>query len=354
MASVTTPATLHPLSSMRRRQTGMSLVELMVAIAIGLFLLAGITALISQQSSARAELDKSSRQIESGRYAFTLLQDDIEHAGYYGRFGGTMTASSVLPNPCSVATASVGDALALPLQGYDAPTSVPAPLSNCLPDANHVPGTDILVTRRLETGDVLALPATGVAGQIYVQTTPADKKIGIGPDPTPATPSTYTLVQKDATTPAPLWRYVQSIYFVSPCNRYAAGATVCTSAADGGKPVPTLKRLELTASGGVPAFVITPLVDGIQNMQLDYGVDAIGAGTPAVPFLSTPALADWPNVMAVQISLLARNTDASAGYSDTKTYSMGNAGSVGPFSDAYKRHVYTGTVRVINPSSRRE
>ncbi|MGN5478779.1 PilW family protein [Cupriavidus basilensis] len=340
---------------MRRRQSGMSLVELMVAIAIGLFLLAGITALISQQSSARAELDKSNRQIESGRYAFTLLQDDIEHAGYYGRFGGTMTASAVLPNPCSAAVGSVGDALALPLQGYDAPATVPAPLSGCLADANHVPGTDILVTRRLETGDVLASPATGVAGQIYVQTTPADKKIGIGPDPTPATPSTYTLVQKDATTPAPLWRYMQSVYFISPRNRYAAaGATVCTSAADGGKPVPTLKRLELTASGGAPAFVITPLVDGIQNMQLDYGVDAIGAGTPAVPFITSPALADWPNVMAVQISLLARNTDASAGYSDAKTYSMGSAGSVGPFADACKRHVYTGTVRVINPSSRRE
>lgn len=354
MAAVTTPATLRQSSSMRRRQTGISLVELMVAIAIGLFLLAGITALISQQSSARAELDKSSRQIESGRYAYTLLQDDIEHAGYYGRFGGTMNAPSVMPNPCSVVKANLDDALALPLQGYDAPTSVPAPLSDCLADANHVPGTDILVTRRLETGDVLASPSTGIAGQVYVQTTPADKKIGIGPDPTPAAPSTYTLVQKDATTPAPLWRYLQSVYFISPCNRFAAGATVCTSAADGGKPVPTLKRLELTTSGGAPAFVITPLVDGIQNMQLDFGVDAIGAGTPAVPFIAAPALADWPNVMAVQISLLARNTDASMGYSDTKTYSMGSAGSVGPFTDAYKRHVYTGTVRVTNPSSRRE
>lgn len=332
----------------------MSLVELMVGIAIGLFLLAGITLLISQQSNARAELDKSSRQIESGRYAFTLFQDDIEHAGYYGQYGSAIAAPTALPNPCATDKDSIDKALGMPLQGYDAPAAVPPPLSDCLSDADHIPGTDILVTRRLDTGDVLATLANAVAGQAYVQATPSSKITAIGPDPTPAAPSTYTLVLKDGVTPAGLWRYVQSIYFVSPCNRYAAGATSCTAAADGGKPVPTLKRLDLTAAGGVPVFVMTPLVEGIQNLQLDYGVDGIGAGSPAVPFVTSPALADWPNVMAVQVSLLARNSETTAGYSDAKAYSMGVTGTVGPFSDGYKRHVYTGTVRVINPSSRRE
>ncbi|QQX86110.1 PilW family protein [Cupriavidus necator] len=339
---------------MRRRQAGLSLVELMVAIAIGLFLLAGITVLISQQSSARAELNKSSRQIESGRYAFTLLQDEIEHAGYYGLYGSALTVPTALPNPCATDKDSLDKALAMPLQGYDAPAAVPAPLSACLSDSDHVPGTDILVTRHLYTGDALATVATAVAGQAYVQTTPSSKITGLGPDPTPATPSVYTLVQKNGTTPASLWRYVQSIYFISPCNKFAAGATTCTAGADNGKPVPTLKRLEMTSAGGVPAFVMTPLVDGIQDMQLDYGVDGIGAGSPAAPFITAPVLADWPNVMAVQVSLLARNPEVSAGYSDKKAYSMGIAGSAGPFSDGYKRHVYTGTVRLINPSSRRE
>ncbi|WP_232431308.1 PilW family protein [Cupriavidus sp. UYPR2.512] len=351
---MTTSASLRPLSSMRRRQAGMSLVELMVAIAIGLFLLAGITVLISQQSSARAELDKSARQIESGRYAITLLQDEIEHAGYYGQYGSAMTAPTALPNPCATDKDSLDKALGLPLQGYDAPATVPAPLSACLADADHVPGTDILVTRRLDTGDILATPANAVPGQAYVQTTPSSKVTGIGPDATPATPGTYTLLQKNGTTPAGLWRYVQSIYFVSPCSKYAAGATTCTAAADGGKPVPTLKRLDLSAAGGVPVFVMTPLVNGIQDLQLDYGIDGLNTGAPAVPFVTAPGLADWPNVMAVQVNLLARNTEPSIGQSDKKTYSMGMAGTAGPFSDGYKRHVYTGTVRVINPSSRRE
>ena len=144
------------------------------------------------------------------------------------------------------------------------------------------------------------------------------------------------------------------IYYVSPCNLYAAGATTCTAAADGGRPVPTLKRLEITSSAGVTAFATTPLVDGIQNLQFDYGIDNNGDGSPASPFVTAPAVADWPNVMAVRVNLLARNTDPSGGYVDGKTYNMGVSGTVGPFSDAYKRHVYSGTVRVINPSGRRE
>jgi type IV pilus assembly protein PilW len=340
------------------RQAGFSLVELMIAIVIGLFLMAGVSALISQQSSTRTELDKSARQIENGRYAFTLLEDDIQHAGYYGQFGGTFAALSALPDPCAIDKTSIGNSLALPMQGYDAPTTVPAPLSACLPNANHVAGTDILVVRRLETTDTLPTLATAVAGQVYVQTTPAGTPLtDVGPDPTPATPSKYTLVQNDGVTPAALRRYIEHIYFISPCNILAAGATTCTAGADGGKPVPTLKRLEIAVAGGVSNWVTTPLVDGIENLQLDYGVDAVGAGAPAVPFITAPALADWPNVMAVQVNLLARNTQVSAFVDSTlaaKTYSMGAAGSAGPFSDNFKRHVYTGIVRVINPSSRRE
>lgn len=332
----------------------MTLVELMVAIAIGLFLVAGIGALIAQQSSSRTELDKTGRQIENGRYAFTLLQDEIEHAGYYGQYSMTMQPPAAMPDPCATDKVSIDAALALPLQGYDSPTTVPSPLSNCLADANHVPGTDILVVRRLETDDPLPPLASAIAGQVYVQATPSAKITDIGPDPTPAAPSKYTLLQKDNVTPAELRRYIERIYFVSPCHVYAAGATTCTSAADGGKPVPTLKRLEISSVGGVTAFVTTPLVDGIENMQLDYGVDGIGSGAPAVPFVTAPGLVDWPNVMAVQVNLLARNTATTPGYSDGKTYRMGAAGSIGPFSDGYKRHVYTGTVRAINPSSRRE
>lgn len=327
----------------------------MISMAIGLLLVAGVATLIGRQSLSRGELDKSARQIENGRYALSLLEDDIQHAGFYGQYSGTFTAPGALPDPCSVSSAAVIDAaLALPVQGYDAPATVPAPLSACLPNANHIPGTDILVIRRLEADE--SPPALGslVAGQFYVQTTPIAKVTGLGPDPSGTTPSLYTLTQKDTVTPAELRKYVEHIYFVSPCNVYASGSSVCSAAADNGNPIPTLKRLELSVSGGAPAFITVPLVDGIENLQFDYGIDKTGDGTPSTPLVSAPALADWPNVMAIQVNLLARNTTPTGGYSDGKTYGMGLAGAVGPFNDNFKRHAFTATVRVVNPSEQRE
>lgn len=334
--------------------------ELMISMAIGLFLVAGIATLIAQQSLNRAELDKSGRQIENGRYALTLLQDAIQHAGFYGQYSGGFTTPLALPDPCDTTALTIDAALAMPLQGYDAPISVPAPLSACLPDANHIPGTDILVVRRLEAADILATVSTLVAGQIYVQTTPLAKVTGVGPDPMPSAPTIFTLKQKDGITAAEVRKYVEHIYFLSPCNVYAAGAAACTSAADNGKPVPTLKRLEMNVVAGVATMVTVPLVDGIQNLQFDYGIDntgvagAPGDGTPTTPFVTSPAVADWPNVMAVQVNLLARNADPSGGYVDSKMYNMGVMGTVGPFSDTYKRHAYSANVRVINPSEQRE
>jgi type IV pilus assembly protein PilW len=336
-----------------RKQAGLSLIELMISITIGLLLLAGMLTLIVGQSRTRAEIDKSSRQIENGRYALTILQDDIQHAGYYGQYSGVMPPLTALPNPCAVDVVTLDASLAMPLQGYDAPASVPAPLSGCLSSANHVAGTDILVVRRVAASDVPVAVASAAADQVYVQTTPDAKITALGADTNPTTPAVYTLTQKDG-LPAKLRAYVEHIYFVSPCNVYEAGQTSCTAAADQGRPVPTLKRLELTVSGGTIGFTTTPLVDGIQNLQLDYGVAANNSATPSSGYITAPTVADWPNVMTVQVSLLARTTESSAGYVDGRVYNMGAAGSVGPFSDAYKRHVYTALVRVTNLSSRRE
>lgn len=345
---------IHPIKTQgcaRQRQAGLSLIELMIAITIGLLLVAGVTALISQQSSSRSELDKSGRQIENGRYALTLLEDDIQHAGFYGQYGLPFTALTALPDPCSLVLTDIDASLAMPIQGYASPSTVPSPLSACLPDANHLANTDILVIRRLEADDVLPTSATAVAGQVYVQTTPVTKLTASGPD---TNPTKFALLKKDAVTRAELRKFVEHIYFISPCNVFATGATSCSASADGGKPVPTLKRLEMTTVANATEFNLVPLVDGIENMHFDYGVDAVGAGTPSLPFVSTPAIADWPNVMDVQVNLLARNVDKTAGYSDGRTFNLGLSGSVGPFTDGYKRHVYTANVRAINPGGRRE
>mgnify|MGYP000505809460 CR=1 FL=1 len=71
---------------------------------------------------------------------------------------------------------------------------------------------------------------------------------------------------------------------------------------------------------------ITPLVDGIENLQIDYGVDTNSDGN-ADSYAADPAsVTNWSNVVSVQIHLLARNTETSLGYTDTKTYNLGPTG----------------------------
>src|SRR5512135_2613642 len=136
-------------ASPANNQDGLSLVELMIALTIGLILLLGITTLIVMQSNSRNELEKSSRQIENGRYASQILHDDIQHAGFYGIYRPiTPVIPATLPDPCDATAAGLSAAMALPIQGYDSPA---APPITCLLGNNYKPGTDILVIRRAST-----------------------------------------------------------------------------------------------------------------------------------------------------------------------------------------------------------
>src|SRR5262245_21942596 len=55
------------------KEEGFSIVELMIALTLGLILVTVLVSALTANSAGRAELDKSSQQIESGRYALQLL-----------------------------------------------------------------------------------------------------------------------------------------------------------------------------------------------------------------------------------------------------------------------------------------
>ncbi|MGH8561634.1 MAG: PilW family protein, partial [Nevskiales bacterium] len=66
------------------RQSGFSLVELMIAITLSLIILAALSAIFVTSSRARDEIARANQQIENGRYAMQILSDDLQLAGYYG------------------------------------------------------------------------------------------------------------------------------------------------------------------------------------------------------------------------------------------------------------------------------
>jgi type IV pilus assembly protein PilW len=337
----------------RASQTGFTLVELMVALALGLLILVGLSVLFANTSVARSEIDKASRQIENGRFALQTLGDDIRHAGYYGALANAPAAPGALPDPCSTVTADVQAGIGLPLQGYAG--AAVAPLG-CLD--GYKPQTGVVVVRRASTAAPAASAASGVfniqvsgcAGDaspylLNVSTATFDLHKNALPGCTPLT----------SAPAAEISPFFVRIYYIS-CNTDSSVA--CGAAgADG---VPTLQRIDVTPTSADPV----PVVDGIEDMQFDYGMDtdavgAAGYGSPDV-FTDTTAhaaltpltIAEWTDVLSVKVYLLARNIDRTGGYTDAKTYSLGPV-DVTP-GGAYKRHAYAEVVRVNNPAGRRE
>lgn len=333
-----------------RSACGFTLVELMVSLTIGLLLTLGLTQVFTTSNESYSALDQTAQQIENGRYAVQTLSNDVQHAGYYGEFAFAAAAGTVMPDPCDIADVpAMRSAISFHIQGYDAPASSPV---TCIDSANLVPGTDIVVVRRASTQTTPL--ASLLANEIYMQST-ADANDAANPVLSAGSvTSAFSLTRKDGTTPAGIRKYVTRIYFVSPCSVPSSG-TLCSSAADGGRPIPTLKRLEMTVNPatGAREFRVESIAEGIENLQIDYKLDTTGDGIPDNIVTTPAAVSDWGNVVGIDLYVLARNIRGVVGPADSKTYNLGLSGSITP-AGQLKRHVFASSTRVVNPAGRRE
>jgi type IV pilus assembly protein PilW len=334
-------------------QSGFSLVELMIAITLGLMVITGLIATFVSSSAARSEIERSSQQIENGRYAMQVISDDLRLAGYWAEFNPAqagLALPATKPDPCATDLATLGNAIPLHIQGYYNGAAL-----TCLTDV--AANTDILVVRRVGTCVAGSANCATVANAPYFQASLCNNATELGSslvtDQYRLDTNTASLNRhkKDCTTLANTRQYITRIYFVA--NNDLAG--------DG---IPTLKRAELAAGG----FSIVPLAEGIQTLKFQYGIDTNNDGIPdamtADPdsyntCAGAACVTNWSNVMAVKINLLARPASPSGGYTDAKTYTLGllpngTANTVGPFSDSYRRHVFQAEVQLNNAAGRRE
>ena len=367
----------------RRGQSGFSLIELMIASTLGLLILTTMITVFVSTSQTRNEVDKSNRQIENGRFAVEMLREDIQLAAFYGDYLPTSSITWTEPDPCSLILNNMGFTtgnVPVGIQGYPDTVASGSGEPTCL--TNRKAATDILVVRRTSTKQLKidadengTLDAnvtnedgsTGVAvstlgGAYYLQAsncsdTPTEASYvmakttasfvlhGVKPTGTPSSCMNGAL--------APIRQFMVRIYYIATCN-------VC-SPSDG---IPTLKMVELTPgtsscmsdpAAACGSMTTLSIAEGIENLQFEYGLDTTGDGTPD-SYSAAPAAGTWKDALTVKIFLLARNTETTADYTDTKTYSLASDGSTltgTPFNDHYKRHVYAATARANNIANRR-
>ncbi|HLX79847.1 MAG TPA: PilW family protein [Burkholderiales bacterium] len=384
----------------RSAQAGLSIVELMVAITIGLLLLAGLASMFGSSSRSQNELRRAAEQIENGRYAMDTMTQDLQLAGYFGQNRVTSTPPTSMPDPCTLTIANMTTAVAIGVQGYSSGglssrPALPASCATWLPNANLSKGSDVVIVYRTNTS-YLPIGTATTAGQLYVQTNPATFTVQNGGGTTSCTSGadgSASSITRRCLTPNTLpdeicsslcpggspvgyiRQLVVHIYFVAPCNVPTGGGSICTGTTDdGGTRIPTLKRLELTASGGAATFQITSIAEGVEFMKVEYGIDdtpsAVNTQTGLVGdgatdrYVLAPALSDLTNAVTVRVDLLVRNPEPSIGYTDSKTYNLGvnpalptspavTVTSVN-YAPTYRRHVYSSEIRLVNLSSRKE
>lgn len=379
-------------------QRGFSMVELMVALLIGLIIMVALWALFANIGRSNSELAKTNSQIENGRFAIQLIQDDLLHAGYWGghvpQFDD-LTATGIpgdvptaVPDPClayaSWDPAHKNNLVGIPVQVYG---GTPPSGSGCVTNfsTNRQTNTDVLVVRRAET----CVAGSGgnceadTAGKLYFQAPFCAAQTGFVLDTTNFTMQKKNCVGTGSPPALPIVtpgdtadkrKFVSNIYYI---RNYAS--TV-------GDGIPTLMRSSFDLSGGNLAHQSAqPLIEGIEGFHVELGVDNLsetgaavnyaaainwqdttnlttptnrGDGVPDGTFVSctstTPCTtAQLSNVVAAKVFVLARAKESSPGYVDTKTYNLGSV-TMGPFNDGFKRHVFSTTVRLTNVSGRRE
>jgi len=352
-------------------QAGFSLVELMVSLTVGMLVVAAMTTMFVQSSRARNSNERVNRQTESGRYALQLITSDLQQAGYFDAYDPDASAKTYLappaskPDPCATDLPTLTSSIAVPIQAYDSPTANPL---TCITD--YKLGTDILVIRR--TSNCVAGPTADTGcdaaanGDYLFQASLCKNEITVANYyKVDTATANLTLHKQNCTSLANYRRLLVRIYYIANNNK----------AGDG---IPTLKRWELGNANNP-----VPLVDGIEDMQLEYGIDnSPTTGSGAGLTLNGDGIVDvvtanpdgyascsnithptcmqyWQAVVTANVHVLARNVTQNPGYQDTKTYTLGltsaNAANTrGPYNDGFGRHVFQAVVRLYNSNSRRQ
>lgn len=381
------------------RQKGFSLVELMIALVLGLFLVGGILYVFISNSQTFRTNEALSRMQENGRFAIDFISRDIREAGYNAVMEVCGGAVSLVNEDYSVVDNAQNSANTPPLQpnffritlnnpedfkdtfldsfrrpenaiyGYNGAAESWQPniaTLNLLPAPQS--GTDIISIRKTSDlgsgGGVTVINHPGNPNQA-----PGSANLEINPGSGIARDDILMVLDKDCTVGA-AFQVSANVPATSPSIQHNTGS---------GTPGNRTNSLGRDFTGGMifrgAASITTtlyfialdpnnnnqpalyrriddaapePLVEGVENMQILYGrVDAAGN----LSYETANNVADWDDVVSARISLLVRSTEANV-TTEPQTLTFPPApdpsSAVTVFNDQRIRHIFTTTIALRN------
>ena len=284
-------------STVRASQAGLTLIELMVAMLIGLFLILGSVTVFTQSRGSYRVSDNIARVQENARFALDTMEPDIRLAGFWGR----TNLAAMIPAPVGIAVTCGGNNVtnwALLNLGQDIEViddnyaALPVP---CPPFTGARGNSDVLVLRH---ASAQVMPPTPGMIQLHADLGTAQffsngiTPIGVGP-----APQTHDMVV--------------NLYYVD----------------NGSNLDPTLPslRVKTLVNGGV--LQDQELITGVENLQVQLGIDTnsdgqvdryVDADHPIAP--GNPGFGPNAQVISMRLWMLMRTELAETGYTDVGPY----------------------------------
>ncbi|MFB2831268.1 PilW family protein [Aeromonas jandaei] len=325
------------------KQRGFTLIEWLIAMVIGVFLLGGVLSIfVASRSTSEDSFDQSELQ-ENGRLAMRLIAQDLKWAGFWGDYTGMPMQLNVgVTTTTGAVVTSAKDCLdergegslpsnSAPIRGLwavnvDSNKLTTGNAFSCITSANRVANSDIISIKRL-MGFPLADSALS-ANRFYMATTPQSAIIFRGNE----TPPTNTAMPNRQ-----LWEYQHYIYHIVDNNG-----------------VPELHKRMLTANDG-SWDISGALAQGIEKIILLYGVDTSPVQDGRIDkyvAINSVASNEWNEgrVIAVRLFILVRSLHASNKYVNNNTYQVGNI-QVPSNGDGFRRLLLETSIALRNPAA---
>jgi type IV pilus assembly protein PilW len=343
-----------------QKQRGLSLIELLVALSIGSFLIIGAVTLQSQTRRTFTVNEQQARLQETARYVMSVIEPEVQLAGIFGFSNNPAAVKIQIDGTDYFAADMRQDKTALPdmptamnacgdnfvvdfsatVEAYE--NSYPMPSGCDAEGGGHNGSSDTLVVRRTGLADEAASDSRL---QLYTnRLIPMDQRLFISDD-----------------APGELDAGLKEIRDVVVQTYYIA------SQAENHPEVPALRVKQLIGGSGSPAWDDREIIRGVEDMQVEFGVDP-GAdldGDGAPDDISNDGMADIVNgdalryvppgdpltrsgqVVSVRLWLRVRAEEPEVGFRDDRTYTYGSTLNFQP-DDGFRRVLMSRTIFLRN------
>lgn len=311
-----------------KRQQGLSLIELMIAIVLGLFITAGMIQLFVNSNHSYRVQENLSRLQENGRFALEFISRDVRAVDYWG----CVKDPTIIDNNLNSSAIFDDFAIAIEgtnddgLNGSDSITTSGASSSAIFVVEDPTTTSSLKVTNNsglLQSDVVIVSDCTN--GDIFQITN----------DPGSANPDEITIAT-DTNSPGNA-RVLQRLYKIEDNVQVYKLRIVTYSILKGKGNQPALFR-------SVNGAANEELIEGIENMQILYGEDTNDDGSPNY-YVPADEIVDMSKVVSIRISLLATTLDDNL-TTEAMPYSIFGVETTP--SDRKIRRVFTSTLALRN------